>query len=464
MARGFGSVKRLHLERVFPGGTMRRRCVYHGGFAVQRRTLSALFLSLFFAFGCSSSGDDGVSKYPKVGEPCGELGSVDCSTDNYDRSVVVICAVNEEGSLKWRSTKVCDFGCKSGHCTDSASDVRNNSDVNNPEVIFQDSNPSDVDAEEPDVTHQEVAPDSCVPNCTDRVCGDDGCGGLCGECSMTEVCIEDSGTCCQPACSGKSCGDNGCGGLCGECPVGLECNAYHQCAPPCEPNCEGRVCGPDGCGDICGTCPPDKACGGTGQCTICLPMCEDKECGPNGCGGLCGACPFMQECVEGVCQELCVPNCAGKECGPDGCNDVCGTCLPGETCVDFQCTFVCEPQCDGKVCGPNGCGGNCGKCPPWAWCTALGQCETDCVPNCLGEGEIPKVCGSDGCGGSCGSCPISSHVCSPSGTCLPPEGPCETVPVTGWCDGNILLVCVSNSLTVTDCDTYGKNVVCEWLA
>ena len=171
----------------------------------------------------------------------------------------------------------------------------------------------------------------------------------------------------------------------------------------------------------------------------------------------------MQECVGGECQELCVPNCAGKECGSDDCNDVCGTCLPGETCVDFQCTFVCEPQCDGKVCGPDGCGGNCGKCPPWAWCTAQGQCETDCVPNCLKDDGTPRDCGSDGCGGGCGTCPIAGHVCSPSGTCLPPEGPCETVPITGWCDGNVLLVCISGSLTVTDCDTYGKNVVCEWL-
>lgn len=38
------------------------------------------------------------------------------------------------------------------------------------------------------------APDSCVPNCTGKVCGNDGCGGLCGKCADNENCTL-TGTC-----------------------------------------------------------------------------------------------------------------------------------------------------------------------------------------------------------------------------------------------------------------------------
>jgi len=36
---------------------------------------------------------------------------------------------------------------------------------------------------------------------------------------------------CQPDCGGKECGDDGCGGICGECSEGLSCEANH-CGPP----------------------------------------------------------------------------------------------------------------------------------------------------------------------------------------------------------------------------------------
>jgi hypothetical protein len=31
----------------------------------------------------------------------------------------------------------------------------------------------------------------CVPNCSGRVCGDDGCGGSCGTCAANQVCRVD---------------------------------------------------------------------------------------------------------------------------------------------------------------------------------------------------------------------------------------------------------------------------------
>lgn len=50
-----------------------------------------------------------------------------------------------------------------------------------------------------------------------------GCGWIadCGTCSGSDVCVE--GTCCTPDCSGKVCGDNGCGGSCGSCPPNTDC-------------------------------------------------------------------------------------------------------------------------------------------------------------------------------------------------------------------------------------------------
>ncbi len=64
----------------------------------------------------------------------------------------------------------------------------------------------------------------CEPACEDRVCGDDGCGGVCGFCDPGSFCREDDGTCeCVATCFGKECGDDGCGEGCGECGEGLTC-------------------------------------------------------------------------------------------------------------------------------------------------------------------------------------------------------------------------------------------------
>ncbi|MEK7644078.1 MAG: hypothetical protein AAB390_02125 [Patescibacteria group bacterium] len=65
---------------------------------------------------------------------------------------------------------------------------------------------------------------------------------------------------CVPQCTGKVCGDNGCGGVCGTCAAGTACNAAGACVAPCVPQCTGKVCGSDGCGSTCGTCAAGQAC------------------------------------------------------------------------------------------------------------------------------------------------------------------------------------------------------------
>ncbi|MBI5533978.1 MAG: hypothetical protein HY898_14750 [Deltaproteobacteria bacterium] len=65
---------------------------------------------------------------------------------------------------------------------------------------------------------------------------------------------------CTIDCVNKQCGDDLCGGSCGDCSGGLTCNASGQCAPPCTPSCSGKSCGPDSCGGTCGTCAGNETC------------------------------------------------------------------------------------------------------------------------------------------------------------------------------------------------------------
>jgi hypothetical protein len=95
----------------------------------------------------------------------------------------------------------------------------------------------------------------CVPECTGRECGPDGCGGSCGPgCAPDWTCGVD-GRC---ACDGTACG-----AAC--CPAGDVCGAGGGC---CTPSCAGRECGDDGCGGDCGTCPARFRCGPAGECVV----------------------------------------------------------------------------------------------------------------------------------------------------------------------------------------------------
>ncbi len=255
----------------------------------------------------------------------------------------------------------------------------------------------------------------CVPECSGKLCGDDGCGGVCGLCEVGQEC--DAGTCCTPACLDIHCGDNGCGGVCGLCLEGQLCTFEGMC---CSPHCEGKTCGSDGCGGDCGTCGEGALCT-HGNC--CVPACDGKNCGDDGCGGTCGICPPGGSCLDGLC---CLPDCSGKVCGSDGCGGTCGSCSGDLSCVLGQCKGCgdgkceggetkcnCEadcgaPSCAGKTCGDDGCGGSCGTCTAPKTCQS-GTCV--CTPNCAG-----KTCGDNGCGGTCGTC-TTGNFCSTAGAC-----------------------------------------------
>jgi len=73
----------------------------------------------------------------------------------------------------------------------------------------------------------------CTPNCQDRVCGDDGCGGECGACDEGTTCAEGVCTACEP---------NPCenGGICADTEKGFSCECAEdwrgpQCAEAVDP-------------------------------------------------------------------------------------------------------------------------------------------------------------------------------------------------------------------------------------
>ncbi len=291
----------------------------------------------------------------------------------------------------------------------------------------------------------------CVPDCTNKQCGPNGCGGNCGTCNANYFC--DNYKCkpvCTPNCNGKECGSNGCGGSCGTCAADEECT-NGTCVPACLPNCQNKQCGDDGCGGLCGSCPPSFIC----QKNVCIPVgpqCGDgqcdfwdgesctncpKDCGPCGDGCTpndfpgCNGCK-CEECVCQMdpyccdaqwdsicvteCQECggcggCEPKCQGKECGDDSCGGSCGFCNPGQTCSNGACVDQCQPSCLGKQCGSDGCGASCGKCPDGFKCDANFSCVPVCIASCDG-----KKCGPDGCNGLCG-------LCGPDEVCL--SGQCQ---------------------------------------
>jgi len=193
----------------------------------------------------------------------------------------------------------CNLGCLDGSCILEQSEESLYSLSNNPLTLFL----QFIGI----IPQDSIPPFLCVPNCLNKKCGPDGCGGSCGSCSIGLTCS--GGNCvspnpCVPNCLNKKCGSNGCGGSCGGCSIGLNC--------------------------IDGTCKPvDK----------CVPDCWNKKCGPDGCGGNCGFCSSTQTCTGGSCVDkpVCTPNCLNKKCGPDGCGGSCGSCNQGSTCLNGAC-------------------------------------------------------------------------------------------------------------------------------
>ena len=152
---------------------------------------------------------------------------------------------------------------------------------------------------------------------------------------------------CTPQCQGKDCGDDGCGGTCGDCPAGTVCNPDQVCEAmmclfvlDCLDTCEGD---PD-CTENCQNAGSE----GTWNRVQDLLNCVETECGPDPTptcqeNAITGACATEYQACED--DDGCIPDCTGKLCGDDGCGDSCGECGAGDVCgPQFGCLL------DGSTC------------------------------------------------------------------------------------------------------------------
>jgi hypothetical protein len=147
--------------------------------------------------------------------------------------------------------------------------------------------------------HKQPSPPpvTCTPNCTDRTCGNDGCGGSCGECAADQPC--QGGICCTPellaaTCVGR-CGTwpNNCGQpvSCPTCLGDQRCLSNGSCA---------TVCTPDSCPMHCLACSPvntegQRLCVDAGiGCALRPPCTSTADCPP---GSHCQACGGAMYCV-----------------------------------------------------------------------------------------------------------------------------------------------------------------------
>ena len=193
----------------------------------------------------------------------------------------------------------------------------------------------------------------------------------------------------MPQCTDRDCGDDGCGGTCGTCEAGEVCNPQQQCetiAPPQvlqvqngvrtgmedQPwggvmNSAGdKVCWPD----ITLTGPTDASLlysngepggdrvdisfGGQTVGSLIFETCIDGGPWSGNCGTVEGsftASGTSELCLEGVgtgfiaalnaltltSGGVCTPDCANRQCGDDGCSGSCGVCGPNERCALGMC-------------------------------------------------------------------------------------------------------------------------------
>ena len=298
----------------------------------------------------------------------------------------------------------------------------------------------------------------CVPYCTGKECGADGCGGWCGFCPDGYDC--DNGKCaCIPDCANKECGSDGCGNICGACPPNFACTPWGKC--DCTPDCVNKACGNDGCGGSCGFCAPiQEYCTENGNCIPfnCNPgemVCDGNTpmiCADNGEWIPLGNCPLGSFCQDGSCLPwICEPGttkcegngvsvCADSGAGwlpsvfcPAGTKCQAGQCIPTSGCGDIPNVGCCDGTVfmlcseEGAIaiqeCGPQGCG----WIPNWGYgCGGFGEdpsgqfplaCPGSCEPECVSDNGQVKECGPDGCGDVCGLCPPDS-VCN-NGLCEP---------------------------------------------
>lgn len=321
--------------------------------------------------------------------------------------------------------EMCSCGCNAGGSDcETCGDLPCQSNTDCPQGFYCDLNTNKCKEE------------TCVPNCTGKCCGNDGCGSICSNnCPAGYVC--DLGTCqCKPD---TECTSNE------DCLQGYYCDyTVHECKQICTPQCEGKCCGGDGCGSTCpNSCPTGYTCD-MGSC-FCMPYCTSNS-----------QCPTMQCCIEGTCTPAA---CSNTICGPDPvCGFNCGTCPSGSHCEYGQCV----PDSPGDL------------CPTGQECLTIGAegvlgclIPPDTIPSgnqtgcadggCTGNFScycVDEQCTESICIENCGTCPTGLECCPLTANgmvgCLTP-GSCGIPANPPYCDGST--PCQGNAGCFTDGST-----------
>ncbi len=242
---------------------------------------------------------------------------------------------------------------------------------------------------------------------------------------------------CSSECDGAECGSDGCGGLCGTCSLGLSCSIEGQCEPTGEFALFGNACG------ATAECHPDTM-PSAGEL---FPQCLHAQCAT-------GACR-TPICTRSCEMERDFLDNATGEVFPDGVEDAayssCADAFEGPLGTDYRCVDTPGPLGDsGPTCvagtdfrfctRPADCadGETCALLPVGGMTTA--RCVT-AVPEPVlvgGEcgllGEEPGLCADallcleDGCTGACvdGSDCLTAEASCVEGVCTTrPEEVCE---------------------------------------
>jgi formylglycine-generating enzyme required for sulfatase activity len=223
----------------------------------------------------------------------------------------------------------------------------------------------------------------CIPVCNDAECGDDGCGGSCGECDVGYECQE--GACVQA-------------GYCGDlvCDAGTD-EDCRTCPGDCGDCCGNGLCSPND-GEDCGSCTIDCGdCCGDGYCDTMYE--EGCATCPQDCGDCTGvSCAHSSGCESGYCVD--------GVCCESACEGPCMSC--SMSAYEGWCTYV------GYGSDPDG---DCGTCQ---FCNGYGTCVPvyeggDPLDHC--PASDPSTCGFDGTCDGYGECRLweNGTICQPAG-------------------------------------------------
>lgn len=296
---------------------------------------------------------------------------------------------------------------------------------------------------------------------------------------------------CMPDCVEKECGTDGCGGTCGACPTGTECNDVGRCSGmdcSSSKDCPGAlICNKETSECVVCTedadCSGESFCGADHECHERIPCDSDVDCKPLGLvcdkeGSLCVECIDNADClvVEYCFESLCFPDeCSAEDtwcedntvwaCVPDG-----SMSAIGEECGDsafceggFCLPYLCQPAatwCDGneaKTCDESGKSvASVEDCGLTGLHCFEGSCiDTECLPlsKFCADATTTALCAADGLTYEIYACPLE-HFCA--------DGECQAwlcTPTETFCDGPLAKLCDALGSSVAseqDCSLDGQ--------